>query len=208
MSGDIQGTNMDARHRNYTTLIMLSLLLAICVVLGCKDNSPKEVATEITTAADKPSELTTGWPKPDSYAGDIPVYNKFEGLEPLFRFDNDTTYVVNFWATWCKPCIKELPYFEEFNSANSNNKVKVVLVSLDFPKQVESNLVPFVKKKELKSKVVVLLDGKYNDWIDKVSPDWSGAIPATYIYNGEQHQLISEPIENLEELIDIVKPFL
>ena len=208
MSGDFYGTSMDALHRKNILLIILPLLVAFCVFIGCKDNNPKEVATEISDTSDEPDKKTASWPIPDSYAGEIPVYNKFDGIEPLFRFDNDTTYVVNFWATWCKPCIKELPYFEEFNNANSDNKVKVVLVSLDFPKQVESNLVPFVKKKELKSKVVVLLDGKYNDWIDKVSPEWSGAIPATYIYKGEQHQLISEPFDNLEELNNIVKPFL
>ena len=194
---------MTLQQRIHSILAIVPLLIVFCVVLSCKDQNEKELA-----AADKTEEKSISWPKPDSYAGKIPVYNKFDGLEPMFRFDNDTTYVVNFWATWCKPCIKELPYFEEFNSTNSDNMVKVVLVSLDFPKQVESNLVPFVERKQLKSKVVVLLDGKYNDWIDKVSPDWSGAIPATYIYKGNQNQLINKPFENLDELNEIVKPFL
>ncbi len=177
-------------------------------IVGCKDKSSKKVDTELSATNDSPDEKGTAWPEADSYVEGIPIYNKFEGLEPLFGFDNDTTYVVNFWATWCKPCIKELPYFEEFNSKHENEKVKVVLVSLDFPKQVESNLVPFVRKKQLQSKVVVLLDGKYNDWIDKVSPNWSGAIPATYIYKGAQNRLMGEPFENFDELSQAVKPFL
>lgn len=183
--------------------ISMSLLIVFFVIICCKDQKAKDIAN-----TDKPSEEIDSWPNPDSYVGEIPVYNKFEGIEPLFNFNNDTTYVVNFWATWCKPCIAELPYFEEFNRANSANNVKVILVSLDFPKQLESKLVPFVNKKQLNSKVVVLLDGKYNDWIDKVSPDWSGAIPATYIYKGGHNLLINEPFENFDELIDVVRPFL
>ena len=183
------------------------MLLALYNITGCTDKVDKEVPTKLSIASDTP-ESNNAWPKPDSFVEGIPVYEKFKGLEPLFRFNNDTTYIVNFWATWCKPCINELTYFEEFNSQHKNEKVKVVLVSLDFPKQVESNLVPFVQKKQLQSKVVVLLDGKYNDWIDKVSPDWSGAIPATYIYKNGQNRLVGEPFESLEELIEVIQPFL
>lgn len=186
---------------------MAILVLALLFALGCKDKRKNEVTAELSAPSTTPEAKSKSWPKADSYVEGIPIYKKFDGLEPLFQFENDTTYVVNFWATWCKPCVKELPYFEEFNSQHANEKVKVVLVSLDFPKQVESNLVPFVKKKALKSKVVVLLDGKYNDWIDKVSPDWSGAIPATYIYKGSKNRLVGEPFENLEHLNEIVNHF-
>jgi len=188
--------------------LQLAFLVLALLFLGCKDKGKNEVTAELSAPSTTPKAKSESWPKADSYVNGIPIYKKFDGLEPLFKFENDTTYVINFWATWCRPCIKELPYFEEFNSRHKNEKVKVVLVSLDFPKQVETNLVPFVKKKALKSKVVVLLDGQYNDWIDKVSPDWSGAIPATYIYKGSQNRLVGEPFENLEHLNEIVKPFL
>ena len=42
-------------------------------------------------------------------------------------------YLIDFWATWCKPCIKELPAFEELNARYQDKGLKVVLVSLDFP---------------------------------------------------------------------------
>ncbi len=196
------------RNSKFSHFPTLALLIAVIFGLSCEEKNKNHSNTESETLSEMQETKSKSWPKADSYASGIPVYEKFDGLEPLFRYDNDTTYVINFWASWCKPCIKELPYFEEFNSQYANEKVKVVLVSLDFPKQVESNLVPFVKKKALKSKVVVLLDGKYNDWIDKVSPDWSGAIPATYIYKGSQNRLVGEPFENLEHLNEIAKPFL
>jgi len=117
----------------------------------------------------------------------VPVYD-FDGFEPFLHQQNDTTYVINFWATWCKPCVKELPAFEELNEKFKDQKVKVILVSLDFIKHYDTQLLPFIKDRQLKSKVMLLNDPKSNRWIDKVSPEWSGAIPATVIYKREMRE--------------------
>lgn len=139
---------------------------------------------------------------------DIPVYKSYEDFAPLLHQENDTTYVINFWATWCKPCVKELPHFEQLTEKYKDSKVKVVLVSLDFPKQLESKLVPFVKKHELKSTVVALLDGKYNDWIDKVSEEWSGAIPATLFYRAGQQYFLGHSVESTQELENVLNNYI
>lgn len=180
------------------------LLSCLCgLIAGC--NLQEKKNTESKNIVDPgQSNLAT----PSSYLGNVPVYDTFTAIEPLFRQRNDTTYVINFWATWCKPCLEELPYLEAFSARHSEDKVKVILVSLDFPNQLNIRLLPFLEKKKLQSKVVVLLDGKYNDWIDKVSPDWTGAIPATYIYKGEREYLIGGPIKDLEDLSDKTKPFM
>ncbi len=170
-----------------------------------KDSENKEKA-EVENSAQKQEEIEKAIPS--YYTSGIPVYEKFDELEPLLRTDNDSTYVVNFWATWCKPCIKELPYFKELDSVYNREKVRIVLVSLDFPKDVETKLVSFAKENKIESNVVVLLDGKQNDWIDKVSPQWSGAIPATYIYNRNKSEFFQTSFESTEELMDVVKPFL
>jgi len=193
--------------KNHAFLLIGPLWVSLCLVLSCKNKGNPRVSEQLQ-AAPPTLEENIIWPKPDSKIGGIPVYDQFAHLEPLFRFSNDTTYVVNFWATWCKPCIQELPYFEQLHAGAKNDKLKVVLVSLDFPKKLESTLVPFVQKRGLQSPVLVLLDGKYNDWIDKVSPDWSGAIPATYIYKGAKSHLVGKPFENYEELKETVQPFL
>lgn len=93
--------------------------------------------------------------------------------------DNDTLYVLNFWSTWCGPCVAELPRFDRVQKEMEAQKVKVIFISLDFKNQFDSKLVPFLAKKKLYSKVVLMDEPKFNDWIDKVSPEWSGAIPAT-----------------------------
>ncbi len=79
-------------------------------------------------------------------AQEVPIFDNYPALEKTVLSDSDAVYVVNFWATWCGPCVKELPYFEQLNSENIN--VKVVLVSLDFKNQFESKLIPFLKKKK------------------------------------------------------------
>jgi len=112
----------------------------------------------------------------------IPVYD-FDGFEYLLQFEDEKTYVVNFWATWCKPCVKELPYFEALRENYKDKGVEVILVSLDFPEKLESHVLPFIEKHKLKSTIVLLDDVDSNRWIPLVSEEWSGAIPATIIYN-------------------------
>jgi thiol-disulfide isomerase/thioredoxin len=115
----------------------------------------------------------------------VPVHD-FEGLQPFLQKQNDTIYVINFWATWCKPCVEELPAFENLHVKYHDQKVKVLLVSLDFIKNYDSRLLPFIKDKKIQSQVVLLNDPRSNEWIDKVSPQWSGAIPATLVYRNNQ----------------------
>lgn len=128
----------------------------------------------------------------------------FEEFEPLLHKQNDTVYVINFWATWCKPCIKELPDFEKLNKNFSKQKVKVYLVSLDFPNKYEELLLPYIEKNNIKSQVIHLTDTDANKWIDKVSPLWSGSIPATVIYKGNSAEFY-ETMLTYEELKKIVE---
>jgi len=107
----------------------------------------------------------------------------YEELKVILDQKDDKTYVVNFWATWCAPCVKELPAFEKLNSAYAAKGVEVLLVSLDFPKQLKKRVLPFITKKKIQSKVVLLDNGKDDSWIKAIDSSWSGAIPATLIYN-------------------------
>ncbi len=107
----------------------------------------------------------------------------FKELKPLLERQDGKTYVINFWATWCAPCVKELPAFEKLNKEYAAKNVEVILVSLDFPNQVEKRLLPFISKKNLQSKVVLLDDVGEDIWIKEIDSTWSGAIPATLIYS-------------------------
>ncbi len=106
---------------------------------------------------------------------------KFEALEQLMNQDSDKIEVINFWATWCKPCIVELPYFQRLHEQNDN--VNVTLISLDFADEFDKKVIPFVEENELTTDIMLLDNIDYNSWISKVDPSWSGAIPATLIIN-------------------------
>jgi thiol-disulfide isomerase/thioredoxin len=97
---------------------------------------------------------------------------------------HDTTVVYNFWATWCRPCVAEMPSFQRVDSAYAARKVKVVFVSLDFPDQ-KNRLEAFVQRKGIEAEVLHLDENDQNAMINGVSPDWSGSIPATLIIGPE-----------------------
>lgn len=117
-----------------------------------------------------------------SYSQSIKVW-KIEDLEKRVKNNSDTTYVVNFWTTWCTPCVKELPAFDTINAAYANAPIKVILLSLDFKEDLEKKVQPFVQIKKVQSEVIILDEINGNYFIPKISDAWSGALPATWIIN-------------------------
>jgi thiol-disulfide isomerase/thioredoxin len=143
---------------------------------------------------------------PEVFKTELEVFN-FNGLEKFLNKKDGKTYVINFWATWCKPCIKELPHFEKINTEYTDKDVVVILVSLDFPHLYEKKLKPFIIENKLKSKVVALDDTDMNTWIPKVNENWSGAIPATIIYRNDSRKFFEKSF-TYSELETEVKQFL
>ncbi|WP_243743978.1 TlpA disulfide reductase family protein [Tenacibaculum caenipelagi] len=131
----------------------------------------------------------------------------YEQLKPLLHKKDDKTYVFNFWATWCMPCVKELPAFEKLNEKFKDKNVEVVLVSLDFLRQIESDLKPFIKEKKIQSKVLHFEDSNEQFWIRDIAENWSGSIPATLIYNAQKRKFYEQSF-SYEELQNELQTFL
>jgi thiol-disulfide isomerase/thioredoxin len=105
----------------------------------------------------------------------------------------DTLYIVNFWATWCKPCIKELSSFDSLERSFKKEKIKILLVSLDFKEQKEKVNNFLVKNKTLCE--CALLDEVNGDiFINRISEKWSGTIPATLIKKGNKKIFLEKSV--------------
>jgi thiol-disulfide isomerase/thioredoxin len=111
---------------------------------------------------------------------------KFDALQKILDTEKDEIQVINFWATWCAPCVKELPLLEKLNNQGLQ-KVKITLISLDYADKLDK-VNAFIARKNIRSSVLLLDDIDYNSWIDKVEKQWSGAIPATLILNSKTRQ--------------------
>ncbi|TNE61072.1 MAG: redoxin domain-containing protein [Bacteroidetes bacterium] len=137
------------------------------------------------------------------------VFDSFSDLEKrIQKADANTTLVLNFWATWCSPCVEELPCFEELNRNFTGPGFEVILVSLDFKSQLDKRFLPFLEKQQLKSEVVLLADQDADSWIPKVHPKWEGALPATVVIRGGQRAFYPDQFENYQELETFVFDFV
>lgn len=129
---------------------------------------------------------------------------KLDKLLEIIQEKSDHIKVINFWATWCAPCVKELPLFEKLGQERSD--VVVMLVSMDLDLDPNPDKVyKFMARKKLQSQVLLLDEKDPNAWIEKIEKTWSGAIPATIIVNGKTGQRIFVEKElhegDLEKLI-------
>ncbi|WNH07810.1 TlpA disulfide reductase family protein [Thalassobellus suaedae] len=175
------------------------LFVAILIMVSCidkKTNQDVAVKTNVESVIDNANVGNT----------DLEVYD-FNGFKKFLNKSDDTIYVINFWATWCAPCVKELPSFEKLNAKYANKNVKVILVSLDFPHLYEKKLKPFIIDNKLKSKVIALDDADMNTWIPQVDASWSGSIPATIIYKNDTRKFFEQSF-SFEELDTELKLFL
>lgn len=141
-------------------------------------------------------------------AQDFVVYDNLEQLQSRINRAGDTTLVLNFWATWCKPCVEELPCFDELREYYGAQNVQIVLVSLDFKSQLEKKFIPFLKNQQLKSEVALMADQDLNAWIPLIHAEWDGAIPATLVLKGKKRRFNMGKFESLQDLEAFVRPLV
>ncbi|WP_413512487.1 TlpA family protein disulfide reductase [Myroides odoratus] len=135
------------------------------------------------------------------------VIEDYHVLLEAVNQQDDKLYVVNFWATWCVPCVKELPDFVNVYNENKDKvNFEMVLVSLDRSSDFETKVKPFIAEHQLTPPVVLLTDVKrMNEWIPAINKAWSGAIPATALYKNGKQVYFHEGILSYEELKKLIQ---
>lgn len=111
----------------------------------------------------------------------------FNTFSRFLETPGDTLYILNFWATWCKPCLEEIPAFTKLANENPEAKVRVILICLDNSMQWETGLATYLEKNDPGAEVWVLPDNRPADWMAVVDPSWKGSIPATLFFNNARH---------------------
>ena len=137
-----------------------------------------------------------------------PKIIKLADLQSILTTKSDQIQVINFWATWCGPCVKELPLIEKLGQERED--VRVTLVSLDLDLDANPEKVyKFVERKGLQSEVLILDEPDPNSWIDKIDKNWSGSIPATIVINTNtgKRKFVGQELKEgeLEKLIETIK---
>ena len=133
---------------------------------------------------------------------------KLEKLQSEISKSSEQILVFNFWATWCAPCVKELPLFEKLNQ--NDKEVKVTLVSMDIDLDPNPEKVyKFIERKKIQCRVIILDAVDPNSWINKIDKNWSGALPATLIINTKtgERRFVNNALKegDLEKLVAEVK---
>src|SRR5215510_9301400 len=103
-------------------------------------------------------------------------------LEQIIK-DSRHPLIINFWATWCQPCVEEIPYFLDEVKKHRNDSLTILLVSLDFKEAFPTAIEKFMDKRKFKAPAAWLDETNADYFCPKVDPKWSGAIPATLFIN-------------------------
>ena len=108
-----------------------------------------------------------------------------EEIKAIFDKARGNVVLVNFWATWCKPCVKEFPELTKLYKNYNDKGFELVFISLDDQQDIDSKLKPFLKKQGVDFLSYYSAFSNAEELIDYIDKNWQGAIPSSYIYDRE-----------------------
>jgi len=130
------------------------------------------LSAEAIIAQGNPSETPVGMLKPVDF-------KKFKDSA------KGKVLVINFWATWCGPCVAEFPEFVALDKKYREKGVKVVGISADETSDVKTKVIPFLKEQKVPFDILVQDTDDPQEMIDVVNKEWPGTLPATFVYDKE-----------------------
>jgi thiol-disulfide isomerase/thioredoxin len=152
------------------------LIIFLIFSSGCsKENDPRQQETDSV------------------YLSEIPVVDE-NWIQNKIENRNGKILFVNFWATWCVPCVEEFPDLVRIYNEHKNSDFEFLSISVDLPSEIETKVKPFLNEQSAEFPVVVVEEKRSDEIINLINPEWSGAVPATVIYDekGIRREFISE----------------
>ncbi|MEO5646924.1 MAG: thioredoxin domain-containing protein [Chitinophagaceae bacterium] len=116
--------------------------------------------------------------------------------------DTKEIQIINFWASWCIPCMEELPYFEKIKQLFP--ELKIILVNLDFEKDVKTKVMKIIDHRYEGCNISRIPGLSADDWMPLVNAEWSGSIPATLIIKGGKKEFKEGKFKNFEEFKNLL----
>lgn len=118
-----------------------------------------------------------------SYSQDIITISTVEDLDRIKADSKGNVMLVNFWATWCKPCTEEFPELLKVHEKYKEQNFRLILISLDFKEEFETKLKPFLSDKKVDFTTYYLDTKNPDDIMNYFDVKWDGGIPATFIFD-------------------------
>ncbi len=91
--------------------------------------------------------------------------------------------LLNFWATWCEPCTKEIPILIRLHTKFPD--LKVIGVSLDAVENAGA-VKKFIRKYQIPYHVMLRSGSQFDETMSKFDPKWTGGLPATFLFRNGQ----------------------
>jgi len=117
---------------------------------------------------------------------------KENGLDSLIAHRNGNILLLNIWATWCEPCKEEFPDLIKLSSDYKKKNVQFAAISVDYPDEVKEKIIPFIDSLHVPFHIFVADFVSQDSFINTLNHEWSGAVPATFIFdtNGVQKKFL------------------
>ncbi len=169
----------------------IGALFALLALAGCDTPTPPAAPVSTLVAPAAPPR----------------VYTDYNELADLFRQHNDTTYLINFWATWCKPCLEELPLLQELAEEERDAPLRVILVSLDTDTAAIARIPDYLVRQQVGLPNAVLTDER-QEWKTALDEHWDGTLPTTFIYRNALRYVYRRNFRTLPDVREAVRPLL
>ena len=166
------------KNRILIKLLKFSLVFPIIIIIGCNGHESNESAVNKNVTTEKKS-------------ASVKVINDTD-LAGIIKNRNGKILFLNLWATWCEPCVEEFPDIVKLDENYKYKNVEVIAVSVDLPSDVSDKVIPFLKNQDAKFKVYVAEEKSSEKIIELLNSEWSGAVPASFIYDesGKQKKFL------------------